>query len=90
MYDIQVMKVQKYTVDEIFEKGVRFLIPFHIFSHERRFKDYERDEKELESLTSEYDQIKVSLEELLDKGVVSEYMKCTVIDISNKGLEKKK
>ena len=40
MYDIQVMKVQKYTVDEIFEKGVRFLIPFHIFSHERRFKSW--------------------------------------------------
>lgn len=86
-YGIQVMKAPEYTVGEIFEKGLLFLIPFHIFSHERKFKEYERDGRGLESLKSEYGQIRASLEELLDKGAISEYMKCTVIDMSNKVLE---
>ena len=86
-YDIHVMKSQHYTLEEIFRKKLLFLIPFYIFSHEGRFEEYERDKMELEVLMSEYNQIKVGLEELLDSGVISEYMKCTIIDMSNKVLE---
>ena len=43
-YDILVMKAQKYTIDEIFEKRLLLLIPFYIFSHEDRFEEYEKDE----------------------------------------------
>jgi len=32
-YDIPIMKVQKYSLDEIFEKQLLMLIPFYIFSH---------------------------------------------------------
>ena len=42
-YDIQVLKSQNYTIDEIFDKKLLFLIPFHIFSHEKLFEEYEND-----------------------------------------------
>ena len=86
-YDIQVMKVQQYTIKEIFEKKLLFLIPFYIFSHEGRFREYEQDETKLRSLKKEYENIKNRLETLLEQGIINEYTRCTIIDMSNKVLE---
>ena len=86
-YDIQVMKAQQYTLKQIFEKELLLLIPFYIFSHETRFEEYEKDETKLKALQNEYEQIKNKLEELSEKGTISEYTRCTIIDMSNKVLE---
>ena len=86
-YDILVMKSQRYTLEEIFKKNLLFLIPFYIFSHENRFEEYEKDETKLELLKQEYEQIKNRLEELMDRGTISEYTRCTIIDMSNKVVE---
>ncbi len=86
-YDIPVMISQKYTIEEIFEKNLLLLIPFYIFSHEKRFEEYEKDESQLRSLEEEYELIKEKLEELLDQGMISEYTSCTIIDMSKKVLE---
>ena len=86
-YDIQVMKSQQYTLNEIFEKNLLLLIPFYIFSHETRFAEYEKDKTKLKTLQEDYEQIKTKLEELLNQGAISEYTKCTIIDMSNKVLE---
>ncbi len=64
-YNIPVIKSQKYTLKEIFEKNLLFLIPFYIFSHEAQFKEYEKDKTKLRVLLQEYEQIKNKLEELL-------------------------
>lgn len=87
VYGIPLMKTQKYTVEEIFQKRLLFLIPFHIFSHEKRFGEYERDEKRLGSLKQEYGQIRDRLEGSLERGEITEYTKCTIIDMSVKVLE---
>lgn len=86
-YDIQVMKSQQYTLDEIFGKNLLLLVPFHIFSHETRFDEYEKDKAKLRALQEEYGQIKDKLEALLNQGAISEYTRCTIIDMSNKVLE---
>ena len=86
-YDIPVMKSQQYTLEEIFEKELLLLIPFYIFSHETRFEEYEKDKTKLKALQKEYEKIKNKLEELLEKGIISEYTRCTIIDMSNKVLE---
>ena len=86
-YDILVMKSQQYTIEEIFEKNLLMLIPFYIFCHEKRFEEYEKDEAKLKGLQREYGQIKNKLEELLNQGIISEYTRCTIIDMSNKVLE---
>lgn len=57
-YRIPVMKVQKYSVDEIFEKRLFFLIPFHIFVYEKDFKEYDTDEQKLEELTKKYSKVR--------------------------------
>ena len=52
-FKIPVMKSQKYTIDEIFEKKLYFLIPFVIFSYEKRFKRYNEDKEELAKLLND-------------------------------------
>lgn len=86
-YAIHVMKSQQYTLEAIFEKNLLLLIPFYIFSHESQFEEYEKDKTKLKSLQEEYEQIKNKLEELLNQGAISEYTRCTIIDMSNKVLE---
>ena len=63
-YAIPVMKTQKYTIDEIFDKKLLFLIPFYIFSHESRFEEYNSSEEALEPLLKEYQDIEKRLEAL--------------------------
>lgn len=66
---------------------ILLLIPFYIFSHESQFEEYEKDKIKLKSLLEKYEQIKNKLEELLNQGTISEYTRCTIIDMSNKVLE---
>ncbi len=44
-YDVPIMKVQAYSLDDIFEKRLLMLIPFYIFSHESRLPEYNKDER---------------------------------------------
>ena len=44
-YNIPVLTIQTYMINKIFEKNLLFLIPFYIFSYERRFKEYVEDVK---------------------------------------------
>lgn len=83
-YGIPVMKTQQYTIEDIFQKNLLFLIPFYIFSHEKKFKEYEKDADKLKLLKREYEDIKERLENLLIQGRISEYTKCTIIDMTNK------
>ena len=80
------LECQRYTLQEIFEKNLLLLIPFYIFSHEAQFEEYEKDRTKLENLQAEYAQIKDHLEELVKRGVISEYIKRTLIEMSNKVL----
>lgn len=86
-YDILVMKSQHYTIDEIFGKGLLFLIPFYIFSYEKHFDEYDKEIEKLNTLKEEYEKIKNRLEALLDENKISEYIKCTVMDMTNKVIE---
>ena len=42
-YDIPVMKIQSYSLDEIFERRLFLLLPFYIFTFEADFAEYEAD-----------------------------------------------
>ena len=86
-YAIPVMKTQKYTIEEIFEKKLLFLIPFYIFSHESRFEEYNSSEEAMEPLLKEYQDIEKRLEELRNAGEIDERTRHTIIDMSNKVLE---
>ena len=82
-YDIPIMKVQSYTLDDIFEKRLLMLIPFYIFSHEINFPEYNKNEKELNTLKTEYQDILEKLDELEHQGVIGAFDKRTIIELSN-------
>ena len=87
-YEIPVMKTQQYTLNDIFERHLLFLIPFYIFTHESRFQEYESDSAKREELRMEFEEILTRLEDLIEKGVINEYVKCTIVDMSQKVIEK--
>ena len=86
-FDVPVMKVQKYKIEEIFDKKLLFLIPFYIFSHERHFEKYNQDVHKLEQLKGEYIEIVKRLDALAEEGHISVYTKKTILEMSGKVLE---
>ena len=81
-YDVPIMKVQAYTLDEIFEKRLLLLIPFYIFSHEKRFPEYNSNEQKLEELKAEYQDILIRLDELEQHRVIGAFDKRVIIELS--------
>lgn len=63
-------------------------IPFYIFTHESRFEAYENDADKREILRNEVAGIMEKLEKLTLNGEISEYTKCTIVDMSRKVVEK--
>lgn len=53
---------------------------------ESRFKEYDGDKDKLGELQREYKDITDRIEQLLNAGEISEYTKCTIMDMSNKVL----
>ncbi|MCI7260932.1 MAG: hypothetical protein PT949_03185 [Selenomonadales bacterium] len=83
-YSIPVMKVRRYSIDEIFDKKLYFLIPFYIFTHESRFDDYEADESKLAVLLNEYRRIVNKLEQLQEAGELDAFTRQALIDMGKK------
>ncbi len=81
-YDVPIMKVQMYTLDDIFEKGLLMLIPFYIFSHEKSFPEYNTNGQKLAELKAEYQEILERLDELEQQGVIGAFDKRTIIELS--------
>ena len=81
-YDIPIMKVQNYSLDDIFEKGLLMLIPFYIFSHENSFPEYNINEQKLEELKTEYQVILERLDELERQGAIGAFDKRTILELS--------
>ncbi len=81
-YDVPIMKVQKYSLDDIFEKRLLILIPFYIFSHEKSFPEYNSNEQKLAELKAEYQKILEKLDGLEQQGVIGAFDKRTIIELS--------
>lgn len=81
-YDVPIMKVQAYTLDDIFEKRLLMLIPFYIFSHEKKFSEYNSNVQKLEKLKAEYQDILARLDELERQNITGAFEKRTIIELS--------
>ena len=66
-YKIPIMKVKNYNVEEIFEKNLLFLIPFHLFALENKFEQYENDSTKFAELQTEYEGIADRLNKLFEE-----------------------
>ncbi len=81
-YDVPIMKVQEYSLEDIFSKGLLLLIPFYIFSHEKNFQVYNSNEQKLAKLKAEYQDILERLDELEQEGIIGAFDKRTIIELS--------
>lgn len=81
-YDVPIMKVQAYSLDDIFEKSLLMLIPFYIFSHEKGFPEYNSNERKLAELKAEYRKILERLDRLEQQGMIGAFDKRTIIELS--------
>ncbi len=78
-YDIPIMKVQSYSLDDIFEKRLLMLIPFYIFSYEDSFPDYNSSSRRLAGLQNEYREILDRLNRLEEQGTIGAFDKRTIM-----------
>ncbi|MCI8266193.1 MAG: hypothetical protein HFH78_07025, partial [Lachnospiraceae bacterium] len=81
-YDVPIMKVQKYSLDDLFEKRLLMLIPFYIFSHENNFPEYNSNEQKLKELKAEYQVILERLDALEQQEIIGAFDKRTIIELS--------
>lgn len=82
-YDIPIMKVQTYSLNDIFEKKLLMLIPFYIFSHEKKFSEYNSNAQKMEELKAEYHVIFEKLDDLEQQEVIGAFDKRTIINLSS-------
>ena len=76
---IPVIKVQQYSLDEIFEKRLLILLPFHIFLHEKELSLYNEDNHKRKELIHEYEDIIGKLNDLNQIGEISSLEKYCII-----------
>ena len=81
-YDVHVIKINKYTIDDIFDKELYFYIPFYIFTFEPSFGIIEKDKERLEQLKDQYNDIVHRLDEACKNGKLTEYQESTILELS--------
>lgn len=83
-YSIPVIKMQRYSLKDIWEKEIYLLIPFYIFTHEANLNKYNKNRELLQNLLDEFVEISNKLNELADIGKITEFEKRTIIELSKK------
>lgn len=85
-YKIPALKVKKYSIEEIFQKKLLFLIPFYIFTFEDEFDKIEENEDRMQRLKENYADITRRLEALSLAGDIDGYTKQTICEMSERVL----
>ena len=86
-YDIPIIKMQSYSLEDIWEKEIYLLIPFYIFTHEANFPKYNDDEALLQGLVDEFKEICIKMEELTRQGKMTELERRIIIELSKKVID---
>lgn len=83
-YEIPIIKMQKYTLQDIWNKEMYLLIPFYIFTHEANFPKYNEDETELKELVEEFEEICAKMEQLVQENKMTELESRIIVELSKK------
>ena len=85
-YPVKILKLRQYSIEDIFEKNLLILIPFHIFTKENLLKKYDTGELHTKDLQQEYAYICNRLNTLCTTEKLSVRDKNTIFDMSRKVL----
>ena len=83
-YPIPIMRIKDYTLDMIFEKELYFIIPFYIFTYEKELGKYEKNPSMRIQLQKEFLDMRNRLQRCVETGLIDEYTRCTLLDMSKK------
>ncbi len=83
-YDIPVIKIQQYTLNDLLQKNLLFLLPFYIFTYDRKLKEYNSSEEKLNTLKADYQMIMNHLNDLECREQLSTYYKKTIVEMTEK------
>ena len=83
-YEIPILKVPEYTSDEILEKELYFLIPFHIFAYEKELESTNSDPEKLEDLLRVYKKFSRVLQQRVKEDRLTEYERQAIRDMTVK------
>ena len=87
IHKVHVMKLNNYSVNDIFEKQLYYLIPFHILVYKNKLMVYNKAERKLFQLQKIYEDIRDRLLWLGREGILNEYELGTVFDLTREVLE---
>jgi hypothetical protein len=82
-YTVPIIKVQQYSLEELFEQKLLFFLPFYIFSHEKELPECDSDETKLEQLKDVYKGIRTRLDDLQQAGEIDGFMKKAIYAMIN-------
>ena len=85
--EIPILSIVNYTADELFQKNLLILLPFHLFYYEKQFPKMEQDAASRERLKEIYINIRLRLEEMGRQGTITEYTCRTILDLSRRVAE---
>ena len=85
--EIPILSIVNYTADELFQKNLLILLPFHLFYYEKQFPKMEQDAASREHLKEIYINIRLRLEEMGRQGTITEYTCRTILDLSRRVAE---
>lgn len=83
-YNVPILKIQNYSIEEIFEKKLFFFIPFHIFVYENKIEEYNGTMERVKELQERYTYICRHLQELVSLGEIDEYTRCSLMEMTMK------
>ena len=83
-YEVRVLRLRDYGIEDIFQKKLYFLLPFLIFNSEKELEEINRDGAKLEKLLKNYEGISARLEELAEAGELSYFSYVTLRDMTNR------
>ena len=82
-----ILSIVNYTDDELFQKNLLILLPFHLFYYEKQFPKMEQDAARREHLKGIYINIRLRLENMARQGTITEYTCRTILDLSRRVAE---
>ncbi|MCD8021296.1 MAG: hypothetical protein LUF92_17515 [Clostridiales bacterium] len=88
-FDVRIIKIADYSLDDIFEKNLLFLIPFYIFHYgtKKQLDELEHNPEKLKILKEELSMIVERLDALTEQKILDMFYYKTILDMSTKVIE---
>ena len=81
-HEIHTIKIQNYTIDQLFSRQLFVLIPYHIWVYKNQFKVYNEDAEEIKKIQMIYADIVNRLEEQVKRRTLGKDEYIDILDMS--------